>query len=66
MVSIGPGDLFESRDSLAHCVSECLAMGKGVATGFKELFGGVNDLKVPPLPPDPALGTLCSRGLLLA
>jgi hypothetical protein len=40
------GDLFESKDSLAHCVSECLAMGKGVATGFKELFGGVDELRV--------------------
>lgn len=41
------GDLFECPPtcSLAHCVSEDLAMRKGVATLFKEKFGGVNELK---------------------
>ena len=41
------GDLFSSPDtsSLAHCVSEDLAMGKGVAVLFKRKFGGVAELK---------------------
>jgi hypothetical protein len=41
------GDLFTCTPttSLAHCVSVCLAMGKGVAVAFKEQFGGVNELK---------------------
>eukprot|EP01080_Neovahlkampfia_damariscottae_P005602 gene5602-9419_t len=39
------GDLFESKDSLAHCVSKDLAMSKGVAVGFVKNFGGVDELK---------------------
>ena len=41
------GDLFECPGtcSLAHCVSEDLAMGKGVAKLFKEKFGGVSVLR---------------------
>ena len=41
------GDLFSCPDSasLAHCVSEDLHMGKGVATLFKQKFGGVGELK---------------------
>jgi O-acetyl-ADP-ribose deacetylase (regulator of RNase III) len=41
------GDLFscDASSSLAHCVSVCLAMGKGVAVPFKEKFGGVAELK---------------------
>ena len=41
------GDLFSAGDGycLAHCVSEDLAMGKGVAKPFKEKFGGVNELR---------------------
>ena len=41
------GDLFTSpaSSSLAHCVSECLAMGKGIAPLFKNKFGGVAELK---------------------
>jgi hypothetical protein len=41
------GDLFSANpeDSLAHCVSRCLAMGKGIAVHFKEQFGGVDDLR---------------------
>ena len=41
------GDLFScpSSSSLAHCVSEDMAMGKGVAVLFKKEFGGVGDLK---------------------
>ena len=41
------GDLFSCppSSSLAHCVSEDMAMGKGVAVLFKKEFGGVGDLK---------------------
>ena len=37
------GDLFSCPDSasLVHCVSEDLHMGKGIATLFKQKFGGV-------------------------
>jgi len=38
------GDLFESKDSLVHCVSKDLAMGRGIAVGFKQRFG-YGDLK---------------------
>jgi O-acetyl-ADP-ribose deacetylase (regulator of RNase III) len=39
------GDLMTARDSLCHCVSECLAMGKGIAVLFKQQFGRVDELK---------------------
>lgn len=39
------GDLMTSSDSLCHCVSECLAMGKGIAVLFKDRFGRVDELK---------------------
>jgi O-acetyl-ADP-ribose deacetylase (regulator of RNase III) len=39
------GDLMTAPDSLCHCVSECLAMGKGIAVLFKQKFGGVDELK---------------------
>ena len=41
------GDLFgcPKEFSLAHCVSADLAMGKGIATLFKEKFKGVGNLK---------------------
>lgn len=41
------GDLFSCPDSssLAHCVSEDMAMGKGVAVLFKRKFAGVAELK---------------------
>ena len=41
------GDLFScpSSTSLAHCVSEDMHMGKGIATLFKQKFGGVGELK---------------------
>lgn len=39
------GDLFSSKDSLAHCVSEDLGMGKGIAVGFVKNFGQVDELK---------------------
>ena len=41
------GDLFSSppTSSLAHCVSEDLHMGRGIATLFKKKFGRVGILK---------------------
>lgn len=42
------GDLFKLADvnsDLAHCVSEDLAMGKGIATTFKKTYGKVSYLK---------------------
>jgi len=41
------GDLFNatSTTSLAHCVSEDLAMSKGIAAIFKQKFGGLEQLK---------------------
>ena len=41
------GDLFSCSKSasLAHCVSEDMAMGKGIAKVFKEQFRGIRDLK---------------------
>ncbi len=39
------GDLMGAKDSLAHCVSACLAMGKGIAVHFKNQFGNVDALK---------------------
>lgn len=38
------GDLFTSRDSLCHCVSQDFRMGKGIALHFKNRFGHVYDL----------------------
>lgn len=41
------GDLFtqSSRTSaLAHCVSQCFKMGKGIALLFRQKFGGVDEL----------------------
>lgn len=41
------GDLFANTDSisLAHCVSEDLAMSKGIAVEFKKRFKGLDELK---------------------
>ena len=39
------GDLFSSRQSLAHCVSEDLAMGAGIAKIFKHQFKNVQYLR---------------------
>jgi hypothetical protein len=41
------GDLFSVADdvSLAHCVAEDLRLGRGIATVFKERFGGVEDMR---------------------
>ena len=41
------GDLFKcDKDfSLAHCVSADMHMGKGIATVFKKMFGGIDELR---------------------
>lgn len=41
------GNLFTCpRDtSLAHCISEDVHMGKGIAVTFKKNFGGVDELR---------------------
>lgn len=40
------GDLFDSSaDAIAHCVSEDLAMGKGIATEFKRRYQRVQELQ---------------------
>lgn len=41
------GNLFSCKEtaSLAHCVSADLHMGKGIASTFKQRFGGVEELK---------------------
>lgn len=41
------GNLFNCPNnlSLAHCVSEDLVMGKGIAVTFKKTFGGIKTLK---------------------
>jgi len=39
------GDLFSARDSLAHCVSKDVNMGKGIAVHFKQRFGQVEALQ---------------------
>ena len=40
------GDLFSCPDdeSLAHCISQDVRMGKGIAVIFKKKFGGVDEL----------------------
>lgn len=38
------GDLFKSKDCLAHCVSKDLRMSRGIAVEFKRRFGGMLDL----------------------
>lgn len=38
------GNLFESKESLAHCVSQDLHMGAGIAVTFKQSFGRVDKL----------------------
>ncbi len=42
------GDLFsaDENDCLAHCVSQDLHMGKGIAVTFKNKYGNVNVLKL--------------------
>ena len=43
-ISYKDGDLFESTDSLMHCVSADMRMGRGVAVTFRMKFGRVEDL----------------------
>jgi hypothetical protein len=40
------GDLFSaaSNVSLAHCVSRDMSLSKGIATLFRDKFGGINEL----------------------
>lgn len=47
-IKLVKGDLFScpKTDSLAHCVSKDLAMGKGIAKLFKDKFNGVPQLKL--------------------
>lgn len=41
------GDLFSSGEdfALAHCVSACLTMGKGIAVQFKSRYQGLPELR---------------------
>mmetsp|Transcript_24111 Transcript_24111/g.28072 ORF Transcript_24111/g.28072 Transcript_24111/m.28072 type:complete len:190 (-) Transcript_24111:134-703(-) len=39
------GDLMSSADSLCHCVSACLRMGKGIAVLFRDQFKRVDELQ---------------------
>jgi O-acetyl-ADP-ribose deacetylase (regulator of RNase III) len=45
MITLIKKDLFTATGSLAHCVSEDLHMGKGIAVEFKQRFGNVDYLK---------------------
>lgn len=49
MINEIKGDLFNEErnreENLAHCVSRCFTMGKGIAVEFKERFGRVDELK---------------------
>ena len=47
MVNEVKGDLFSCPDdeSLAHCISADIRMGKGIAVIFKNKFGGIEELK---------------------
>jgi hypothetical protein len=38
------GDLFNSNNNLAHCVSADMAMSKGIALTFRNKFGRVDEL----------------------
>lgn len=44
LIDIINDDLFKSNDNLAHCVSEDMKMGKGIALIFKEKYGSVDKL----------------------
>ena len=39
------GNLFDSSDCLAHCVSRDFSMSAGIAVRFSNLFGGKDELK---------------------
>ena len=44
-IFIQKGDLFTSRDSIAHCISNDLKMGAGIALQFRRKFGNISNLK---------------------
>ena len=50
------GDLFTASESLLHCISADVVMGKGVALTFKTKFGGVDEIKRQ----KPAIGGVCT------
>eukprot|EP01100_Stratorugosa_tubuloviscum_P004772 TRINITY_DN2204_c0_g1_i2.p2 TRINITY_DN2204_c0_g1~~TRINITY_DN2204_c0_g1_i2.p2 ORF type:complete len:153 (-),score=46.71 TRINITY_DN2204_c0_g1_i2:651-1109(-) len=39
------GNLFNSSESLGHCISSDCGMSKGIAIEFKKRFGGINELR---------------------
>lgn len=39
------GNLFDSKDSLAHCVSLDFKMGAGIALKFRQIFGNIDKLR---------------------
>lgn len=44
-IKIIKGSLFDSKDCLAHCVSEDLRMGAGIALQFRQKIKRVSELK---------------------
>ncbi len=49
------GDLFSSKESLAHCISKDLKLGKGIAKTFREKYPDlISELKLH----DPQIGDL--------
>ena len=55
MLTTVQGDLFNATDSLCHCVSSDLKMGRGIALAFRKKFGRINELKSQ----HPTVGGLC-------
>lgn len=51
------GNLFQSQDALAHCVSLDFKMGAGIALAFRKIFGQVEELKSQ-VKSCPGLGTI--------
>eukprot|EP00667_Euglena_gracilis_P020370 EG_transcript_22040 len=49
------GDLFSARESLAHCISADVVMGKGIALTFKTKFQGSEELRKQ----NPQVGKVC-------
>eukprot|EP00757_Euglenozoa_sp_SAG-D1_P024378 gene24378-10401_t len=44
-ITVVEGNLFDSKESLVHCVSLDLRMSKGIAVEFKKRFSGVDELQ---------------------
>ena len=44
-LEVRQGDLFQAQSSLAHCVSQDMKLGKGIAKIFREKFGRVKELE---------------------